>query len=117
MVHPRLGFRRSGKPMWLISPAFDPTIQTVVVAPHRSGAFQHLAACPSDTCMIAVILQAANTLAALAFWPPNDVVTRLCGGDFTLNTRQQKLRLGKGQPQVGDIANAIRPPDLHEVRA
>src|ERR1700681_4188537 len=67
--------------------------------------------------MIAVILQAANTFAALAFWPPDDVVTRLRGGDFTLNTRQQQLRLGKGQPQVGDIANAIRPLDLHEVRA
>jgi hypothetical protein len=67
--------------------------------------------------MIAVILQAANTFAALAFWPPDDVVTRLRGGDFTLNTRQQQLRLGKGQPQVGDIATAIRPPDLHEVCA
>jgi hypothetical protein len=67
--------------------------------------------------MVAVILHVANTIAARAIWPPNDVVRRLRGGDLALHICQQQLRLGLGQPQIGDIAKAIRPADLHEIRA
>src|ERR1700692_2141107 len=63
------------------------------------------------------ILQAANTFAARAIWPSGDVVPRLRGRDLPLHICQQQLRLGQGQPQIGDVAKAIRPPDLHEVRA
>ena len=66
--------------------------------------------------MVPVILDAANTIAARAIWPPDDVVPRLRGHDFPLHTCQQLLRLGQGQPQMGDIAKSIRPADLHEVR-
>jgi hypothetical protein len=67
--------------------------------------------------MVAVILHVANTIAVWAIWPPDDVVLRLRSGDLALHICQQLLRLGQGQPQIGDIAKAIRPTDLHEVRA
>jgi hypothetical protein len=67
--------------------------------------------------MDAVILHVANTIAARAIWPPDDVVPSLRGGDLALHICQQLLRLGQGQPQFGDIAKAIRPADLHEIRA
>jgi hypothetical protein len=34
-----------------------------------------------------------------------------------LHTRQQQLRLGQGQPKIGDVSKTIRPADLHEVCA
>ena len=37
--------------------------------------------------------------------------------DLALHICQQLLRLGQVQPQFGDIAKAIRPADLHEIRA
>src|SRR6202041_3274073 len=67
--------------------------------------------------MVPVNLHVANTIAARAIWPRDDVVPRLRGGDLALHICQQLLRLGQGQPQIGDIAKAIRPADLHEVRA
>jgi len=41
----------------------------------------------------------------------------LRGDDLPLNARQQPLRFGQGQTQVGDIDKIIRPSDLHDVRA
>jgi hypothetical protein len=67
--------------------------------------------------MVPVNLHAANTIAARAIWPSGDVVPRLRGRDLPLHICQQQLRLGQGQPQIGDVAKAIRPPDLHEVSA
>src|SRR5271163_1575488 len=67
--------------------------------------------------MVAVILHVANTIAARATWAPDDVVPRLRSGDLALHICQQLLGLGQGQPQFGDIAKAIRPADLHEIRA
>src|ERR1700722_5650864 len=67
--------------------------------------------------MLPVILHAANTIAARAIRPPEAVVPRLRGGDLALDTSEQQLRLGQGQPQIGDVAKAIRPADFHEVRA
>src|SRR5271163_2697446 len=67
--------------------------------------------------MVAVILHVANTIAARAIGPPDDVVPPLRSGDLALHICQQLLRLGQGQPQFGDIAKAIRPADLHEIRA
>jgi hypothetical protein len=67
--------------------------------------------------MVPVILHAANAITARAIWPHDNVVSGLRGDDLTPHIRQQQLRLGQGQPQIGDVAKAIRPADLHEVRA
>ena len=67
--------------------------------------------------MVAVILHVANTTAARAIWPPDDVIHRLRGGDLALHICQQLLRLGQGQSEFGDVAKAVRPADLHEIRA
>ena len=67
--------------------------------------------------MVPVVLQVANTIAARAIWPPDNVVPRLRDGDLTLHIRRRLLRLGQGQPQIRDIAKAIGPADLPEARA
>jgi hypothetical protein len=66
---------------------------------------------------VSVILHTANTIAARAISPPDPVVRRLRGRDLSLDACQQHLRVGQGQPPIGDVTKAIRPPDLHEIRA
>jgi hypothetical protein len=43
------------------------------------------------------------------------VVVGLRGHDLLLDLRQQQLRLGQRQTQIGDLTKTIRPADLHHV--
>ena len=66
--------------------------------------------------MVPVVLHPANAAAARAVRPPNRLLPGLRGDDLLLNTRQQPLRLGQGQSQVGDIGDITRTIDLQDVR-
>jgi hypothetical protein len=44
------------------------------------------------------------------------VVVGLRGNDLLLNLRQQQLRFGQRQTQVGDLTEVIWPADLHHVK-
>ena len=48
--------------------------------------------------------------------PPHGVLSGLCGHDPSLNTRQQPMRLGQVQAQVGDAGGITKPVDPHDVR-
>jgi len=61
--------------------------------------------------------QACDPATARAIRPPNGVLPDLRGDDLPLNARQQQLRFGQGQTQVGDINEITGPSDLHDVRA
>jgi len=67
--------------------------------------------------MVPVILHTANAVTARALRPPNRMAPSLRGDDLPLNTRQQQLRFGQRQTQVGDIDEIIGPSNLHDVRA
>jgi len=67
--------------------------------------------------MVPVVLHTANIATARALRPPNRMAHSLRGDDLPLNARQQPLRFGQGQTQVGDIDKIIGPSDLHDVRA
>jgi hypothetical protein len=43
------------------------------------------------------------------------VASGLGSNDLLLNTRQQQLPFGQGQPQIGDIDETIGPVDLHDL--
>jgi hypothetical protein len=43
------------------------------------------------------------------------VVVGLRGNDPLLNLRQQQLRFGQRQTQIGDLTKTIRPADRHHV--
>jgi hypothetical protein len=43
------------------------------------------------------------------------VVVGLRGNDLPLNLRQQQLRFGQRQTQIGDLTKTIRPADRHHV--
>ena len=62
-------------------------------------------------------LHPANPIAAGANRPPDRVLPCLRGGDLALNPREQLFRFREGQSQIGDIAEVIRPADLHDVHA
>ena len=67
--------------------------------------------------MVPVVLQAANIATTCAARSPNGVLPGLRGDDLPLNARQQPLRFGQGQTQIGDIDEIIGPSDLRDVRA
>jgi hypothetical protein len=43
------------------------------------------------------------------------VVVGLRRNDLLLNLRQQQLRFGQRQTQIGDLTKTIRPADRHQV--
>jgi hypothetical protein len=57
----------------------------------------------------------ASPAAGLAVRPKHRLVVGLRGSNILLNARQQLLRFGQRQTQVGEIAKTIRPTDLHNV--
>ena len=65
--------------------------------------------------MIPIVLHTANLATASATWSPNGVVSGLRGNDLLLEGRQQQLRFGLGQPQIGDLNQIIGPIDRHDV--
>ncbi len=67
--------------------------------------------------LVPAVLHTASAVTARAFRPPNGVIPGLRGDNLLLNTREQPLRFGQGQTQVGDVAETIGPVDLHDVRA
>ena len=62
--------------------------------------------------MIPVVLHMANSPTASAGRPSAGMAPGLRGNDLPLQTRQQQLPFGQGQPQVGDLTEIIRPVDL-----
>jgi hypothetical protein len=46
---------------------------------------------------------------------PNGMVPGLRGNDLLLETRQQQLPFGQGQPQIGDLNQIIGPGDRRDV--
>ena len=58
-------------------------------------------------CVIAIVLHATIAAAASAIRPPYGVVPGLRGDELLLDACQQQLSLGKGQTQIGDIAEII----------
>lgn len=67
--------------------------------------------------MVPIVLHVANAATTWATRPPNGVLPGLCGDDLLLEAGQQQLRFAQGQTEIGDIAEIIRPVDLHDVRA
>jgi hypothetical protein len=67
--------------------------------------------------MVPVVLHTSSAVTARAFRPLNGVVPGLRSDDLLLNARQQPLRFGQGQTQVGDIDEIIGLSDFHDVRA
>src|SRR5689334_22778638 len=65
--------------------------------------------------MIAMVLHTANLATASAIRSPNGMVPGLRGNDLLLETRQQPLPLGQGQPQMGDLDQIIGPGDRRDV--
>jgi hypothetical protein len=65
--------------------------------------------------MIPVVFHATSETTASAIRSPNGVIPGLRGNDLLLQTRQQQLSFGQGQPQMGDLNEIIRPVDRHNV--
>src|SRR3954453_4288729 len=65
--------------------------------------------------MIPIVLHATNEATASAIRSPNGVVPGLRGNDLLLETRQQPLPFGQGQPQIGDLNQIIRPGDRRDI--
>ena len=57
--------------------------------------------------MIPIILHTTNLATASAIRSPNGVVPGLRGNNLLLQTRQQPLPFGQGQPQIGDLNEII----------
>src|SRR5580698_6606242 len=66
--------------------------------------------------MVLIVFHAASAATAGAGWSPSGVISDLCRDDLLLEARQQPLRLGQGQTQVGDIGEITEPVDLHNIR-
>src|SRR5271166_4076565 len=66
---------------------------------------------------IPVVLHPTNVTAAWARRPPSGMVPGLGDDDLLLDARQQPLRLGQGQTQIGDILEIVRPINLHNIHA
>jgi hypothetical protein len=64
-----------------------------------------------------IVLHVADATAVWANWASNGVVPGLHSDDLLLEACQQPLRFGQGQAEIGDIAEIIRPIDLHDVCA
>lgn len=65
--------------------------------------------------MISIVLHTTNDATTSAIRSPYGVASSLGGNDLLLETRQQQLPFGQGQPQTGDIDEIIRPVNLHDV--
>src|SRR5690349_4017042 len=65
--------------------------------------------------MIPIILHTTNEATASAIRSPDGVVLGLRGNDLLLQTRQQPLPFGQGQPQIGDLNEIIGPVDRRDV--
>jgi hypothetical protein len=59
--------------------------------------------------MVLIVLHAASAATAGAGWSLSGVIPDLCSDDLLLKARQQPLRLGQGQTQVGDIGEVTEP--------
>ena len=55
--------------------------------------------------------------ARLTVWAKHRVVVGLRGNDLLLNLRQQPLRFGQCQTQIGHLTKPIRSADRHHVEA
>jgi hypothetical protein len=106
-------FRRRSAVRWSADASLGPTTPDTA----KSGQLDRDLTEQRRNRMVPVILHAANTTAARAIWPPDYVIPRLRGRDLPLDICQHQLRLGQGQPRIGNVAKTIRPPDLHAVRA
>src|SRR5690349_18921660 len=67
--------------------------------------------------MIPIVLHMANLATAATIRLPNGVVTGLRGNDLLLESCQQQLPFGQGQPQAGDLNQIIGPSDRRDVDA
>src|SRR5271169_6690673 len=67
--------------------------------------------------MVPVVFHAANVATASAIRSSNGMAPGLRGNDLLLEARQQQLRLGQGEAQIGEIAEIIGPVDLHDIGA
>src|SRR5690242_13353918 len=65
--------------------------------------------------MIPIVLHMANLATASAIRSPNGVLPGLRGNDLLLESRQQPLPFGQGQPQMGDLKQIIGPGDRRDV--
>jgi hypothetical protein len=65
--------------------------------------------------MVAIVFYVANATTGSALWALNRVAPGLGGNDLLLEARQHTLPFGHGQAQIGDIVEAIRPVDRHDV--
>jgi hypothetical protein len=67
--------------------------------------------------VLSIVFDPTNAPAVWASRPPSSMIFGLRGDDRLLSTSQQLLRLGQGQTEIGDIADTVRPADLHHVGA
>jgi hypothetical protein len=95
----------------------DTDLDAVTRGTAKSGKSQRDLAEKRRYRVIAVVLHAANAPAAEAVRSPYGVVPDLLRDELLLDARQQQLSFGKGQAQIGDIAETIGPVNLHDVRA
>src|ERR1700759_2816264 len=65
--------------------------------------------------MIPIVLHMANRATASAIRSPNGLVPGPRGNNLLLETRQQPLPFGQGQPQMGDLNQIIGPGDRRDV--
>src|SRR5690242_16541495 len=65
--------------------------------------------------MVPVVLHTTNLAAASAIRSPNGMTSGLRGDDLLLESRQQPLPFGQGQPQIGDLSQIIGPCDRRDV--
>ena len=106
-------FRRRSAVRWPADASLGPTTPGTV----KSGQLDRDLTEQRRNRMVPAVLHAANTIAVRAIWPPDYVVPRLRGRDLPLDICRHQLRLGRGQLQIGNVAKAIRPPDLQEICA
>src|SRR5689334_21060350 len=65
--------------------------------------------------MIPIVLHTTNRATAAAIRSANGMVPGLRGNDLLLESRQQPLPFGQGQPQMGDLSQIIRPGNRRNV--
>lgn len=98
---------------WPADASLDPATRGTAKSrkPHRDQAEKRRHA------TIPVVLHPTNVTAAWARRPPSGMVPGLSGDDLLLDARQQPLRLGQSQTQIGDIPEIVGPVDLHDIHA
>src|SRR5689334_6655852 len=65
--------------------------------------------------MVPIILHTTNLATASAIRPSSGVAPGLRGNDLLLESRQQPLPFGQGQPQIGDVNEVVGPADRRDV--